>query len=53
MRTFAFWLLGALAAFFVTAGAFLFLANLGSDLRRSDPIPQQPQPAATLAGSSA
>lgn len=42
MRTFAFWSIGALAAFFVTAGAFLFLANLGSDPGRGDPIPQEP-----------
>ena len=34
------WVMGALTAFLVTAGAFLLLANLGSDAETSDPIPR-------------
>jgi hypothetical protein len=39
MRGAALWVLGASAAFLVTAAAFLLLANLGSE-PTSDPIPQ-------------
>lgn len=43
MRSFTLWLLGAAGAFFATAGAFLFLANLAAGPGRSGPIPQTPQ----------
>lgn len=45
MRGFALWLLGASVAFFVTAGAFLFLANLGAGPPRPGQIPQAPRDA--------
>ena len=40
MRSALFWLIGASLAFFVTAGAFLVLANFGTTPRASDPIPR-------------
>ncbi len=40
MRSALFWLVGASLAFFVTAGAFLVLANFGTAPRASDPIPR-------------
>jgi hypothetical protein len=40
VRSVALWLLSALVAFLVTAGAFLLLANLGSAPAPGDPIPQ-------------
>ena len=40
MRGALFWLGGASLAFFVTAGAFLLLANFAVAPRASDPIPQ-------------
>lgn len=43
MRGALFWLIGASLAFFVTAGAFLVLANFGTAPRASDPIPR-PEP---------
>lgn len=45
VRGFALWLVGASIAFFVTAGAFLLLANLGAGLGQSGPIPQSPSSA--------
>ena len=50
MTNFALWLLGALAAFFLTAGAFLLLANLGAGPGRSGPIPQDPRAESPEAG---
>lgn len=47
MRGILLWLLGTSLAFFVTAGAFLLLANLGASPRQSDPIPQAPKTGAT------
>lgn len=44
MRGAALWLLGASAAFLVTASAFLLLANLGSAPETGDPIPQAEPP---------
>jgi len=43
VRSALFWLLGASLAFFLTAGAFLVLANFGTTPRANDPIPQ-PEP---------
>lgn len=40
MRSALFWLIGASLAFFVTAGAFLVLANFGTAPKASDPIPR-------------
>ena len=40
MRSALFWLFGASLAFFVTAGAFLVLANFGIAPKTSDPIPR-------------
>lgn len=40
MRSVALWTLGGLFAFLATAGAFLFLANLGDGAAASDPIPR-------------
>ena len=40
MRGAIFWLVGASLAFFVTAGAFLLLANLGIAPKASVPIPR-------------
>lgn len=55
MRDVALWVLGASVAFLVTAGAFLLLANLGSDPATGDPIPrvepsepELPEPTLTL-----
>lgn len=42
MRGFLIWLLSALAAFFITAGAFLFLANLGSNVSETELAPRSP-----------
>ena len=39
MRSALFWLLGASLAFFLTAGAFVVLANFGTTPKASDPIP--------------
>ena len=44
MRGALFWLIGALLAFFVTAGAFLVLANLGTAPNASVPIPRSGAP---------
>ncbi len=46
MREAAFWLCGAALAFFVTAGAFLFLANLGT-APSDERLKPNPQPAAS------
>lgn len=43
MRSVLFWLFGASAAFFATAGAFLLLANLGAGPGESGPIPRAPK----------
>ena len=39
MRSALFWIVGASLAFFLTAGAFLVLANFGTAPKASDPIP--------------
>ena len=39
------WLLATSVAFLATAGAFLFLANLGAGPERSGPIPRAPEAA--------
>ena len=44
MREAALWIFGAALAFFVTAGAFLLLANLGTGPTEED-LPPDPQPA--------
>ena len=53
MKSVALWTLGGLLAFLATAGAFLFLANLGGGATASDPIPraepsETPQPGPAL-----
>ena len=40
MRSIALWVLGASLTFLITAGAFLLLANLGSESATGDPIPR-------------
>ena len=40
MRSAIFWLVGASLAFFLTAGAFLVLANFGTAPKANDPIPR-------------
>ena len=52
MRGVALWVLGASAAFLLTAGAFLLLANLGSDPTTSDPIPRA-EPSSTRSSTPA
>lgn len=44
MRGVFFWIAGAMAAFFFTAGAFLLLANLGTGLTNERSLPPRPQP---------
>ena len=44
MRGALFWLIGAAVAFFVTAGAFLLLANIGIAPKASVPIPRSEAP---------
>ena len=42
MRGFSIWLLSAAVAFFLTAGAFLLLANLGSNVSERNRVPGSP-----------
>ena len=50
MRSALFWLAGASLAFFVTAGAFLVLANFGIAPKASDPIPRDGPSGGTTQG---